>query len=351
MANTTEVRANPHIDTDTSDGYPPAAETVPSDVRVFSSPELLEGILSQLPVLDLVIATGVSKTFRNVIQTSPRLQRQLFVLPTNDKPEYWKLVKRDITNTPAQEDDYESDDHLDALDTLRVQLASDYINTSNRTVQTAPSRFLVAVPSDTDDGKPSRRPLQVVSLCSLLSRPLQTPYLFKILSTSTSFEVKLDARASITKEPWSHMLLSNPPIKTVSYDLTWESRVHDTWDAEFTVTGRFHCEEGITFANLKNYALSKRGHVVVRNGIGGLRYPHITDPQASVGEYIEDTTLQEQIAAFHNQYSECVVQMKADESSFVIVSKVAPTKEEYEQMSTLCRIKTSVSRDGHYPPL
>jgi hypothetical protein len=124
MANTTEVRANPHIDTDTSDGYPPAAETVPSDVRVFSSPELLEGILSQLPVLDLVIATGVSKTFRNVIQTSPRLQRQLFVLPTNDKPEYWKLVKRDITNTPAQEDDYESDDHLDALDTLRVQLAS-----------------------------------------------------------------------------------------------------------------------------------------------------------------------------------------------------------------------------------
>jgi hypothetical protein len=69
MANITAAHAN--ILTDTSDGDLPAAETVPSDVRVFSIPELLEGILSQLSVLDLVIATGVNKTFRNAIKASP----------------------------------------------------------------------------------------------------------------------------------------------------------------------------------------------------------------------------------------------------------------------------------------
>jgi hypothetical protein len=339
MANITAAHAN--ILTDTSDGDLSAAETVPSDVRVFSTPELLKGILSQLSVLDLVIATGVNKTFRNAIKACPRLQRQLFIIPMNNKTEYWKLTKREIAHTSDHVDDSESDD--DELDTQR-RLLDMFRALMDGAVYAAPSSFLVSVPSDTDDRVLSRRTLQVVSLCPLLSRPLQTPHLFEILGKSISFKVKFDARANIATEPWSHMFLSNPPSRKVKYELAWESHVYDTWDAEFTVRGTFHCEEGITLANLKNHALRRRGDVVVCNGIEGLRYQQSTNPQVSVGVLIGDTTLHEQITAFQNECSECVIQMIAEKSSIEIVSKVAPTEEDYEQLSTLGRVKTSVSR-------
>jgi hypothetical protein len=49
--------------------------------KVFGTPELLEGILTHLPELDLITSTRVNKTFRHLIHQSPTLLRTLFLLP------------------------------------------------------------------------------------------------------------------------------------------------------------------------------------------------------------------------------------------------------------------------------
>jgi hypothetical protein len=46
--------------------------------------EIVEAILSHLPVFDLIVATGINMTFRNIVQNSPMLQRKLFLRPTQE---------------------------------------------------------------------------------------------------------------------------------------------------------------------------------------------------------------------------------------------------------------------------
>ena len=57
--------------------------------------ELLEAILSHLPVLDLIIATGVNMTFRTIVQESPTLQRKLFLRATNEPRRFVRLEHPD----------------------------------------------------------------------------------------------------------------------------------------------------------------------------------------------------------------------------------------------------------------
>lgn len=52
--------------------------------KVANIPELMEEILFQLPFLDLVLATGVNYTWRNIIYSSAKLQRKLFRLPSKE---------------------------------------------------------------------------------------------------------------------------------------------------------------------------------------------------------------------------------------------------------------------------
>lgn len=48
---------------------------------VFDTPELLESILLQLPMLDLISAQRVDRTFQHAIKKSPSIQRALFFRP------------------------------------------------------------------------------------------------------------------------------------------------------------------------------------------------------------------------------------------------------------------------------
>lgn len=65
--------------------------------KVIDTPELLEAILFHLPVLDLVIATGVNKAVRTLIFSSPTLRRKLFLLPqkVESKKMLFKLWNQD----------------------------------------------------------------------------------------------------------------------------------------------------------------------------------------------------------------------------------------------------------------
>ena len=56
------------------------AATETSVERVFGIPELLENILIHLPMRDL-FAVKISKTFKHAVDTSPSIQRALFLLP------------------------------------------------------------------------------------------------------------------------------------------------------------------------------------------------------------------------------------------------------------------------------
>lgn len=64
-------------------------------ITVLNVPELLESILSHLPMKDLFITGRVNKTFYRLIVTSPTLQRQLFLLPGKGQPK-WQLLQSSI---------------------------------------------------------------------------------------------------------------------------------------------------------------------------------------------------------------------------------------------------------------
>jgi hypothetical protein len=330
----TTVEVSTNIIVDTSDGDLRGAEATTPVAKVFNTPELLEGVLSHLPVLDLVIATGVNKTFRNTIQASVHLQRHLFLLPTNREPEYWKLVRRDTNGVFRPVDDHEANDEWD-ITIVHLSLPDVSLG-----------YHLVPIASDTDGSAPSRRSLQAVSLCPLLS-PLQRHYRLATSTKSVHIGVKFDAKAITTGGPWSHMFLSNPPSKTVQYHLTWQGHVDDTSIAEFHVHRGFHCEEGVTFANLADDAFHSLGMVTVRNSGRGRQYLNTTTARgrtsgAGYVAMIDDTTVQEQITDFLNLYNGVIVQLKADEYNVDILSSYAPTVEEYEEMSALGCVRTTV---------
>jgi hypothetical protein len=57
--------------------------------------ELVEAILSHLPIFDLIGATGINMTFRNIVQNSPMLQRKLFLRPTQEPTRYVQMEHPD----------------------------------------------------------------------------------------------------------------------------------------------------------------------------------------------------------------------------------------------------------------
>ncbi|KAK5119520.1 hypothetical protein LTR85_007620 [Meristemomyces frigidus] len=56
-----------------------------ASARLASTPELVEMILLQLPLVDILLAQRVSRIWHNVIQGSAKLQRALFFKPATDK--------------------------------------------------------------------------------------------------------------------------------------------------------------------------------------------------------------------------------------------------------------------------
>jgi hypothetical protein len=53
--------------------------------------EVVEAILSHLPIFNLITATGINMTFRTIVQYSPLLQRKLFLRPTQKPTRYVRV--------------------------------------------------------------------------------------------------------------------------------------------------------------------------------------------------------------------------------------------------------------------
>ncbi|KAK5691310.1 hypothetical protein LTR17_025696 [Elasticomyces elasticus] len=65
--------------------------------QVLDLPELLESILLILPMRDLLLAQRVSKTFKQVIVSSPHIQRALFFAP-GKAADVYLLLAQDMHN-------------------------------------------------------------------------------------------------------------------------------------------------------------------------------------------------------------------------------------------------------------
>lgn len=76
--------------------------SVTASTVIGNQPELVESILSYLPMRDLLLVQRVSRLFASIIKSSKQLQRNLFLLADDeanvDKP-VWKIYY--IKYTPA----------------------------------------------------------------------------------------------------------------------------------------------------------------------------------------------------------------------------------------------------------
>lgn len=60
--------------------------------RIINTTELLENVLSHLPLCDLLHSQGVCRRFRNLIKTSPSVQTKLYLHAAKyTKPETWVI--------------------------------------------------------------------------------------------------------------------------------------------------------------------------------------------------------------------------------------------------------------------
>jgi hypothetical protein len=67
--------------------------TTPREIEITLPHEVLENILSHLSTFNLIMATGVSTSFRDAVRNSPTLQRKLSLLPTREPELYVRLKK------------------------------------------------------------------------------------------------------------------------------------------------------------------------------------------------------------------------------------------------------------------
>jgi hypothetical protein len=305
----------------TTDAEQSATKPATAATKVGSIPELLEGIFSHLPVLDLVVATGVNKTFRNVVQASPKLQQKLFMSPSTDETEYWRHIPVD------GEDEYIYDE------TFLYEI-----------VCPGASReaHLASLASDRDDWiyYPPRS-LQVALASPLLQ---VDPWVLdhdKLLSTNAA--MTLHPRATKLAGHWTNMYLSNPPCKTVRYNLWWEGRVDGVCDVKFNIFGRFDRDEGVTFASLLDDVTNPRRAIKVWTPITEDHEDYdSTFPGCFDCHEVDQITLHEEIDRWKSLNSKRVVEL-SERSHISLGLTMVSNEDRFDRLTALGRMMVSAS--------
>ena len=199
--------------------YKPRKTAVNGDLNL--PHELLETILSHLPTLDLIVATGVNMTFRTTVQRSPTLQRKLFLRPTN-KPREFLKIEDDRTVAVATQREF--DDSLADDGGENTQTGNDG---GHR--QPAPPWVLV---------------YEIADLCPLLVSQCDND----VTPDYTVPKALCFSRLTPLAEHWASMYLTNPPTTDVELHLTYSGG----YARQYSVSAhrRVFCETGITFASL-----------------------------------------------------------------------------------------------------
>lgn len=309
MANTSEVSANMRnltVDAEQSATNAPTAAT-----KVFGIPELLENILFHLPVLDLVKATGVSRMIHNVVQASLELQRKLFLSPSKDEAEYWRI-------TTPRSDDYKSESLL-------------YRKMPSGIVDATIKAHLDAAAKDPYSWYQPTHDLKVVSICPMVELSnawfkSPTGLGYRLWDEAFELRLRIKPRAWRALEPWKCMFITSPPCQEACMNLTWEGRVAGNLNITIGSSAEVRCEEGVTLAWLIDEVARSLSTVRVctRND----------DPEKEETwreRLVTDTSSHDQVAIFSMSNSELVWQISTD-SLIRLPSMVLPTESGYKEM-------------------
>jgi hypothetical protein len=207
--------------------------------------EILEAILSHLPTLSLIVATGVNMTFRTIVQNSQTLQRNLFLRPTNKPREFVKLRRGHSVAVATQkeyDDGFEDNGGKTADDKSDGE---DYDNDSFDSLVFGPP--------------PGARIVLVYEIAALC--PLFVPESND--GEGIIYEgprVVCLSRLTPLAEHWANMYLTNPPTTEANILLNYTGG----YARQYNVSARrwVRCETGVTIASLLD-AIHLEGHIEV----------------------------------------------------------------------------------------
>lgn len=244
-------------------------------MTVFSTPDLIEVILLQLPILEILLAQRVSRTFHKTIKRSRRLQRALFLQSYGDSTislDGWQeafSTKDCDSQDSCEANNYHMEDILDA--TLRDDCKCKWVLR----------------------GSKSDKP------CGMLYNPL---YFITIELISASITVNEDSKkrsrihgrrsSTEVKGSWRNMLMTQPPVQCLIVDtlgvLHWHILRADEGFA------------GITFGHFEKFLKAFRNvrpEEATIYSASGSRILPVTSTAAEILAEVEDATgvKQEQI--------------------------------------------------------
>lgn len=217
---------------------------------VFNIPELLDTILSYVPMVDLIRSRHVNKAVHRHIETSPALQRKLFLLPSNDPPRYY-----------GWDCNSETEEMITWLD---GPPPSSNIST------TSPDNTFATL-----------NPLSPAVYRDFDMSPDGTQMLALVHST------RIDKRI-LESKTWPEMYLTSPPCTSVDISCDYFAESDAQRQPRLTVRRRVRDLAGVTFATVWK-VLHEEGHVVV---IGNCE---LKPRDRWHTQRIDDTTLREQI--------------------------------------------------------
>ncbi|KAK4894086.1 hypothetical protein LTR27_007671 [Elasticomyces elasticus] len=107
-------------------------------IKVLSIPELLEEILLDLNTKEILFAQKVCKTWKQIIDTTPSLQRALFLMPargTEPKGAKASFSRSVAAGHIAIPPGFDEDWHLFFLNPLLVDVSGNYIQTQEGDIE------------------------------------------------------------------------------------------------------------------------------------------------------------------------------------------------------------------------
>ena len=205
-----------------TEGVNTAPEVNDMAAAVFNVPELLESILYYLPMIDLISSRRVNKALYRLIETSPKLQRKLFLLPNNGPPMHYGWI-------PHTE-----------MDKMLAWLGTPLppgISPRSPKVIARLNPLLVAEDYDIDDS------------------PNVTQSLPLVVSTS------IDKRI-LNSKTWPEMYLTNPPCTNVKLSFHYFAEPDRQRQSRLFVHRNVRDPAGVTFATVQK-VLHEEGDVVI----------------------------------------------------------------------------------------
>ena len=263
--------------------------------RVTNLPnEVLESILSHLPIFDLIVATGVSLSFRDAVQNSPTLQRKLFLRATNEPTQYVMLRKKSEAESPARSeyddsygDENDADWELEYMEAHTLELVdcdcksdSDHLETDNTDSESANGygHDLFTEPKLSSIYAVAVLCLFLLGLC-WRHRTVKARLLF-----DKGEKVYL-SKTTVLAEHWANLYLTNPPCTKIIVHLEYDGGHEYIISADRII----YCETGITLALLLN-VIHTKGDVKVARRYGRDEGPGFVGPreQTTVGRVLAD---------------------------------------------------------------